>query len=123
MSPHLQLQARLQSPSALRRDVKPRLGGVSRQVLANTIPVDGFFSFDHVDRTTRMFRRVYQPAPAPTLGQDKNCQGHLIERQSPRQHPMFGGETRIESKKKLDGKYFVTTQYRDWYWRAYVGLC
>ncbi|KAG7025547.1 Gibberellin receptor GID1B [Cucurbita argyrosperma subsp. argyrosperma] len=35
-------------------------------------------------------------------------------------HPMFGGEKRTESEKKLDGKYFVTIQDRDWYWRAYL---
>lgn len=35
-------------------------------------------------------------------------------------HPMFGGEKRTESEKKLDGKYFVTVQDRDWYWRAYL---
>ncbi|CAM8931485.1 unnamed protein product [Rhodiola kirilowii] len=35
-------------------------------------------------------------------------------------HPMFGGEARQESEKKLDGKYFVTIQDRDWYWRAYL---
>ncbi|KAK9733592.1 hypothetical protein RND81_04G077100 [Saponaria officinalis] len=35
-------------------------------------------------------------------------------------HPMFGGETRTESENKLDGKYFVTIQDRDWYWRAYL---
>ncbi|GAA0163234.1 deacetylase [Lithospermum erythrorhizon] len=35
-------------------------------------------------------------------------------------HPMFGGEQRMESEKKLDGKYFVTVQDRDWYWRAYL---
>ncbi|KAL9228109.1 hypothetical protein vseg_003723 [Gypsophila vaccaria] len=35
-------------------------------------------------------------------------------------HPMFGGEQRTESENKLDGKYFVTVQDRDWYWRAYL---
>jgi gibberellin receptor GID1 len=35
-------------------------------------------------------------------------------------HPMFGGEIRTESEKKLDGKYFVTIQDRDWYWRAFL---
>ncbi|XP_023004593.1 gibberellin receptor GID1B-like [Cucurbita maxima] len=35
-------------------------------------------------------------------------------------HPMFGGKKRTESEKKLDGKYFVTIQDRDWYWRAYL---
>lgn len=35
-------------------------------------------------------------------------------------HPMFGGEIRTESEKRLDGKYFVTIQDRDWYWRAYL---
>ncbi|KAL2540566.1 Gibberellin receptor GID1B [Abeliophyllum distichum] len=35
-------------------------------------------------------------------------------------HPMFGGEKRTESEKILDGKYFVTVQDRDWYWRAYL---
>jgi gibberellin receptor GID1 len=35
-------------------------------------------------------------------------------------HPMFGGQQRTESEKMLDGKYFVTIQDRDWYWRAYL---
>ncbi|CAI9785642.1 unnamed protein product [Fraxinus pennsylvanica] len=35
-------------------------------------------------------------------------------------HPMFGGEERKDSEKRLDGKYFVTVQDRDWYWRAYL---
>ncbi|VFQ78590.1 unnamed protein product [Cuscuta campestris] len=35
-------------------------------------------------------------------------------------HPMFGGEKRTESETRLDGKYFVTVQDRDWYWRAYL---
>lgn len=35
-------------------------------------------------------------------------------------NPMFGGQERTESEKRLDGKYFVTIQDRDWYWRAYL---
>ncbi|KAH0978486.1 hypothetical protein GBA52_028205 [Prunus armeniaca] len=35
-------------------------------------------------------------------------------------HPMFGGQKRTESEKRLDGKYFVTIQDRDWYWRAFL---
>ncbi|XP_057965201.1 gibberellin receptor GID1B-like [Malania oleifera] len=35
-------------------------------------------------------------------------------------HPMFGGQERTESEKRLDGKYFVTIQDRDWYWRAFL---
>nr|GMD46805.1 gibberellin receptor GID1C-like [Ipomoea batatas] len=35
-------------------------------------------------------------------------------------NPMFGGEIRTESEKRLDGKYFVTLQDRDWYWRAFL---
>lgn len=35
-------------------------------------------------------------------------------------NPMFGGQERTESEKKLDGKYFVTVQDRDWYWRAFL---
>ncbi|NP_001314167.1 gibberellin receptor GID1B-like [Gossypium hirsutum] len=35
-------------------------------------------------------------------------------------HPMFGGQMRTESEKRLDGKYFVTLHDRDWYWRAYL---
>lgn len=35
-------------------------------------------------------------------------------------HPMFGGPERTESEKRLDGKYFVTVQDRDWYWRAFL---
>ncbi|CAI9767894.1 unnamed protein product [Fraxinus pennsylvanica] len=35
-------------------------------------------------------------------------------------HPMFGGEKRTESENILDGRYFMTVQDRDWYWRAYL---
>ncbi|XP_022758128.1 gibberellin receptor GID1B-like [Durio zibethinus] len=35
-------------------------------------------------------------------------------------HPMFAGQRRTESEKRLDGKYFVTLHDRDWYWRAYL---
>nr|ANB66251.1 GID1a [Populus tomentosa]ANB66256.1 GID1a [Populus tomentosa] len=35
-------------------------------------------------------------------------------------NPMFGGKERTESEKRLDGKYFVTVQDRDWYWRAFL---
>lgn len=35
-------------------------------------------------------------------------------------NPMFGGEERTESETRLDGKYFVTLQDRDWYWRAFL---
>ncbi|KAF6138673.1 hypothetical protein GIB67_009867 [Kingdonia uniflora] len=35
-------------------------------------------------------------------------------------NPMFGGIDRTESEKRLDGKYFVTIQDRDWYWRAFL---
>ncbi|KAK9291712.1 hypothetical protein L1049_019661 [Liquidambar formosana] len=35
-------------------------------------------------------------------------------------NPMFAGEKRTESEKRLDGKYFVTIQDRDWYWRAFL---
>jgi len=35
-------------------------------------------------------------------------------------NPMFGGETRTESEKRLDAKYFVSVQDRDWYWRAFL---
>ncbi|THU67857.1 hypothetical protein C4D60_Mb05t29110 [Musa balbisiana] len=35
-------------------------------------------------------------------------------------NPMFGGNCRTESEKRLDGKYFVTIRDRDWYWKAYL---
>ncbi|KAD7478416.1 hypothetical protein E3N88_01552 [Mikania micrantha] len=35
-------------------------------------------------------------------------------------NPMFGGQTRTESEKRLDTKYFVTIQDRDWYWKAFL---
>ncbi|XP_010524888.1 PREDICTED: gibberellin receptor GID1A-like [Tarenaya hassleriana] len=35
-------------------------------------------------------------------------------------NPMFGGNERTESEKRLDGKYFVTLRDRDWYWRAFL---
>ncbi|KAK9086611.1 hypothetical protein Syun_029005 [Stephania yunnanensis] len=35
-------------------------------------------------------------------------------------NPMFGGIERTESERRLDGKYFVTVQDRDWYWRAFL---
>ncbi|OWM78057.1 hypothetical protein CDL15_Pgr018626 [Punica granatum] len=34
--------------------------------------------------------------------------------------PMFGGQERTESEKRLDGKYFVTIRDRDWYWKAFL---
>ncbi|XXG80727.1 hypothetical protein AAC387_Pa09g1524 [Persea americana] len=34
--------------------------------------------------------------------------------------PMFGGQERTESERRLDGKYFVTIQDRDWYWKAFL---
>lgn len=35
-------------------------------------------------------------------------------------NPMFGGERRTDSERRLDGKYFVTIQDRDWYWKAFL---
>lgn len=35
---------------------------LDRKVPANTIPVDGVYSFDVVDRATSLFKRVYRPA-------------------------------------------------------------
>ncbi|XP_076883774.1 gibberellin receptor GID1C-like [Bidens hawaiensis] len=35
-------------------------------------------------------------------------------------NPMFGGQTRTESETRLDAKYFVTIQDRDWYWKAFL---
>ncbi|XP_050380500.1 gibberellin receptor GID1C-like [Argentina anserina] len=35
-------------------------------------------------------------------------------------NPMFGGLERTEAETRLDGKYFVTIQDRDWYWRAFL---
>ncbi|KAK1277543.1 Gibberellin receptor GID1C [Acorus gramineus] len=35
-------------------------------------------------------------------------------------NPMFGGMGRTESETRLDGKYFVTVQDRDWYWKAFL---
>lgn len=35
-------------------------------------------------------------------------------------HPLFGGEKRTDSEMRLDGKYFVKLQDRDWYWRAFL---
>ncbi|KAF8401585.1 hypothetical protein HHK36_012530 [Tetracentron sinense] len=35
-------------------------------------------------------------------------------------NPMFGGQERTASETRLDGKYFVTIQDRDWYWRAFL---
>ncbi|WJX19454.1 Gibberellin receptor gid1c [Trifolium repens] len=35
-------------------------------------------------------------------------------------NPLFGGEERTESEKRLDGRYFVRVKDRDWYWRAFL---
>lgn len=203
---------------------------LERKVPANTIPVDGVFSFDHVDRATGLLNRVYQPAPeneaqwgiielekplsttkvVPVIiyfhggsfahssanssiydtfcrrivnickavvvsvnyrrspehrypcayddgwaalkwiksrtwlqsGKDSNVHvylagdssgGNIAHHVAVRAaeedvevlgnillHPMFGGQKRTESEKRLDGKYFVTVRDRDWYWRAYL---
>lgn len=37
-------------------------------------------------------------------------------------NPMFGGMERTESELLLDGKYFVSVQDRDWYWRAFLPI-
>eukprot|EP00249_Psilotum_nudum_P021142 c27991_g1_i1 orf=1167-2189(+) len=34
--------------------------------------------------------------------------------------PMFGGQRRTPAERLLDGKYFVTMNDRDWYWRAFL---
>ena len=201
---------------------------LDRKVPANTIPVDGVFSFDHVERSTGLFNRVYQVAPEnmgrfieleKPLSTTKivpviiffhggsfshssansaiydifcrrlvsNCKAVVVSvnyRRSPEYrypcayddgwsalnwvksrtwlqsgkdskvhvylagdssggniahhvavraaeedievlgnillHPLFGGEKRTESEMKLDGKYFVRLQDRDWYWRAFL---
>ncbi|XP_002524767.2 gibberellin receptor GID1B [Ricinus communis] len=203
---------------------------LDRKVNANTIPVDGVFSFDHVDRATSLLNRVYLPAPeneaqwgivelekplstseiVPVIiffhggsfthssansaiydtfcrrlvstcnavvvsvnyrrspeyrypcayddgwaalkwvksrtwlqsGKDSkvhvylagdssggNIAHHVAVRAAEAEievlgnillHPMFGGHERTESEKRLDGKYFVTIQDRDWYWRAFL---
>ncbi|KAI4341719.1 hypothetical protein MLD38_026409 [Melastoma candidum] len=203
---------------------------LERRVPANTIPVDGVLSFDHVDRSTSLLKRVYLPAPqdGPQWGFEElekplsstnvvpvivffhggsfthssvntaiydtfcrrlvsACKAVVVSvnyRRSPEHrypcayddgwaalkwvksrpwlrsgkeskvyvylagdssggniahnvalrsaeaeeevlgnillHPMFGGVERTESEKKLDGKYFVTIQDRDWYWRAFL---
>ncbi|GLT42547.1 hypothetical protein SLA2020_165400 [Shorea laevis] len=203
---------------------------LDRKVQANTIPVDGVFSFDHVDRATGLLNRVYMLAPqneaqrgivdlekplstteiVPVIiffhggsfshssansaiydtfcrrlvnlckavvvsvnyrrspehrypcayddgwaalkwvksrtwlqsGKDSqvyvylagdssggNIVHHVAVRAAEAEvkvlgnillHPMFGGQDRTESEKRLDGKYFVTVQDRDWYWRAFL---
>ncbi|XP_077240600.1 gibberellin receptor GID1C-like isoform X2 [Tasmannia lanceolata] len=35
-------------------------------------------------------------------------------------NPMFGGMERTKSELRLDGKYFVSIQDRDWYWNAFL---
>ncbi|XP_061341362.1 gibberellin receptor GID1B-like [Gastrolobium bilobum] len=201
---------------------------LDRKVPANTIPVDGVFSFDHVDTNTGLFNRVYLPA-SETEARIKHldrplstteivpviiffhggsfchssansaiydtlcrrfvsiCKAAVVSvnyRRSPEHrypcaydegwaalrwvksrtwlqsgkeskvyvymagdssggnivhhvavraaeagievlgnillHPLFGGEKRTESEMRLDGKYFVRLQDRDWYWRAFL---
>ncbi|CAN1176343.1 Gibberellin receptor GID1B [Linum perenne] len=209
---------------------------LDRKVPANTLPVDGVFSFDHVDRSTGLLNRVYRPAPEPDTNTQFPTTAAVIDlekplsattivpvivffhggsfthssansaiydsfcrrlvsicgavvvsvnyRRSPEHrypcayddgwaalkwvksrswlrsgkdskvhvflagdssggniahhvavkaaeaeieilgnillHPMFGGQERTQSEKGLDGKYFVTIQDRDWYWRAFL---
>ncbi|PSR86280.1 Gibberellin receptor GID1B like [Actinidia chinensis var. chinensis] len=207
---------------------------LDRKVPPNTVPVDGVFSFDVVDRSTSLLNRIYRPSPSPETAADPQfgiidlqnplstteivpviiffhggsfahssansaiydtfcrrlvsiCKAVVVSvnyRRSPENcypsayddgwaalkwvhsrpwlrsgkdskvfvylagdssggniahhvahraaesgvevlgnillHPMFGGQDRTESEKKLDGKYFVTIQDRDWYWRAYL---
>ncbi|KAL3517515.1 hypothetical protein ACH5RR_020104 [Cinchona calisaya] len=203
---------------------------LDRKVPANTIPVDGVYSFDVVDRATSLLNRVYRPAPEnedqwgkielenplsttevvpviiffhggsfshssansaiydtlcrrlvtmckavvvsvnyrrspeyrypcayddgwtalkwvhsrPWLQSGKDLKvhaylagdssgGNIVHHVSVRAaesgvevlgnillQPLFGGEGRTESEKKLDGKYFVKIQDRDWYWRAFL---
>ncbi|KAG2693572.1 hypothetical protein I3843_08G098400 [Carya illinoinensis] len=203
---------------------------LDRKVVANSNPVDGVFSFDHVDRATGLLNRIYRPAPeneakwgiielekplstteiVPVIiffhggsfahssvssaiydtfcrrlvkickavvvsvnyrrspehrypcayddgwaaltwvksrtwlqsGKDSkvhvylagdssggNIVHHVAMKAAEEEvevlgnillHPLFGGEKRTESEKRLDGKYFTRIQERDWYWRAYL---
>ncbi|KAJ7977475.1 Gibberellin receptor [Quillaja saponaria] len=203
---------------------------LDRKAPANTIPVDGVFSFDHIDRATGLLNRVYEPAPeneaqwgtielekplsttkiVPVIiffhggsfthssansaiydtfcrrlvnvckavvvsvnyrkspehrypcayddgwaalkwvksrtwlqsGKDSKVYvylagdssgGNIVHHVAVRAaeadievlgnillHPLFGGQKRTEAEKKLDGKYFVRLQDRDWYWRAFL---
>ncbi|KAJ8898659.1 hypothetical protein K2173_004693 [Erythroxylum novogranatense] len=203
---------------------------LERKVPANTVPVDGVFSFDHVDRSSGLLNRVFRPAPeneaqwgmvdlekplsttgiVPVIiffhggsfahssansaiydtfcrrlvslcnavvvsvnyrrspeyrypcayddgwaalkwvksrtwlqsGKESkvhvylagdssggNIAHHVAVRAAEAEvevlgnmllHPMFGGQKRTESEKTLDGKYFVSVQDRDWYWRAFL---
>nr|WIV69083.1 PUCXE6 protein [Pyrus ussuriensis] len=179
---------------------------LDRKVPANTVPVDGVFSFDHVDRATGLLNRVYQFAPQnesqwgivnleqplsttevvpviiffhggsfthssansaiydtfcrrlvntckavvvsvnyrrspehrypcayedgwAALNSGGNIAHHVAVKAAEAEvevignillHPMFAGQKRTESEKRLDGKYFVTIQDRDWYWRAFL---
>ncbi|XAR61260.1 Carboxylesterase [Bertholletia excelsa] len=203
---------------------------LDRKVQANTIPVDGVYSFDVVDRTTSLLNRVYRPAPEdeskwgtielekplstteivpviiffhggsfahssansaiydtfcrrlvnickavvvsvnyrrapehrfpsayddgwaalkwvhsrPWLRSGKDGKAHvylagdssggnIVHHVAVRAaesdvevlgnillHPLFGGQKRMESETRLDGKYFVRLDDRDWYWRAFL---
>ncbi|GAB4841200.1 Gibberellin receptor gid1b [Ancistrocladus abbreviatus] len=50
---------------------------LERKVPANTIPVDGVFSFDIVDKSTNLLNRVYRPAP------EDEAQWGIIELEKP----------------------------------------
>lgn len=42
---------------------------LDRKVPANAIPVDGVFSFDHIERNTGLFNRVYLPSSSENESQ------------------------------------------------------
>ncbi|GFZ19484.1 alpha/beta-Hydrolases superfamily protein [Actinidia rufa] len=55
---------------------------LDRKVSANTVPVDGVFSFDVVDRSTSLLNRIYRPPP-PSPETAVDPQFGIIDLQNP----------------------------------------
>ncbi|MBA0584687.1 hypothetical protein Gorai_015487, partial [Gossypium raimondii] len=96
---------------ATAEEPEPNIVELEKPVVGDVVPVIIFFhggSFAHSSANSA----IYDTLCRRLVGID--VLGNILL------NPMFGGQERTESEKRLDGKYFVTLRDRDWYWRAFL---
>ncbi|MBA0764155.1 hypothetical protein Gotri_013523, partial [Gossypium trilobum] len=100
---------------ATAEEPEPNIIELEKPVVGDVVPVIIFFhggSFAHSSANSAIYDTLCRRLVAVESGID--VLGNILL------NPMFGGQERTESEKRLDGKYFVTLRDRDWYWRAFL---
>ncbi|MBA0618954.1 hypothetical protein Godav_028213 [Gossypium davidsonii] len=104
------LLSRIYSPTSA-EEPQPNITELEKPVTEEVVPVIIFFhggSFAHYLANSA----IYDNLCRLLVGID--VLGNILL------NPMFGGQERTESEKRLDGKCFVALRDRDWYWRAFL---